>query len=213
VIIATSAPADPIGAVEIVIALLMAPLGVGIGIWFTRVFWMDASTGQPTPLWNRIQAGVLFFLSGSVPGAIQTFLASNKESGVLTMACLIGFYGFGLILGYFLPQRFVATDVFASALSSRILGGAGRPTPVEVFAFTTKFGSKRACSLLHLSDDELDHLFKIGIDQFSAVIPTLSSLESSIVLEVLCGVPITQTARDFGRSTDQVVAVLKKAFP
>src|SRR5689334_4848740 len=154
------ADAMPITSTDIAVASLLGVLGFAIGMWFTRVFWMDASTGQPTTLWDRIRAGVLFILTGSVPGAVQA-IALNAAAGVLTIAAFCGAFGLGLLIGYFLPQRFLATDIFATALSLRIRTGSGRPTPVEVFAFATKFGPPKACSLLHLDEAELEHLFDI----------------------------------------------------
>ena len=132
----------PITSIDIAIASLVCVLGFAIGLWFTRVFWMDASAGQATTLWDRIKAGILFILTGSVPGAIQA-IAMNPSAGVLTIAAFCGAFGLGLVLGYFLPQRYLATDVFATALSLRIRTGSGRPTPAEVFAFSTKFGPPR----------------------------------------------------------------------
>jgi hypothetical protein len=95
-------------------------------------------------------ASFLFFIvSGTVPGAIQT-VAFSKVGGVLSIAAFYGGYGVGLLIGYFREERIFATDIFATALSFRIRAGAGKPTPVEVFAFATKFGTPKACSLLHL---------------------------------------------------------------
>jgi hypothetical protein len=198
--------------VDFLVAVLLAFLGFAIGLWFTRVFWMDGTSGQATTLWNRVISGVLFILTGSVPGAIQA-IAFSAVGGVLSIAGFVGFFGVGLIVGYFLPQRFVATDVFARALSVRIVAGAGQPTPVEVFAFTTKFGSSKACSLLNQDETNLGRLFAIGIEQMQSVMETLSLVESSLILDVLCGVPITQVARDYGKSPVEVVRSLAKAFP
>jgi hypothetical protein len=103
--------------------------------------------------------------------------------------------------------------VFASALSIRIRAGAGSPTPFEVFAFATKFGPPKAGKLLHLKEADLDRLFKIGIDKFGTVMSRLSPLESAVLLDILCGVPITQVARDYGQSTEDVIAILAKALP
>lgn len=207
----TSPVVQSVQGTDVTIALLLSVLGFGIGLWFTRAFWMDAATGETTTLLKRVQVGVLFILCGSVPGTVQA-VAISKVGGVLSMAAFAGLFGLGLIVGYFLPQRFVATEVFANALSIRIRTGAGRPTPVEVFAFTNKFGSSKACYLLHLNEADLDRLFTIGIEQMTKIKRTLNLLESSVLLDILCGVPVTQAARDYGQSTRGVITILAKAF-
>lgn len=198
-----------IGEIDAVVALLVALLGIAIGLWFTRVFWIDQSTGQATTLFSRVRVGVLFILTGAVPGAIQT-LAFNPAGGVLTMASFFGGFGAGLILGYFLPQRSLAQDVFLLALSTRIRMGAGNPTPMEVFAFSNKVGPEKAQKLLGLDDGRFSTSFALGTAQLGLIFATAEPLDVAVMLDAICGVPATMLARDYDLSVRQVVLILAK---
>jgi len=109
---------------------------------------------QPTTLWDRIKAGVLFILTGSVPGAVQAIASMppwrTHDGRVLRRIRL-----WVWTLGYFLPQRSWRLTFSLPHCRFGFAPGSGRPTPVEVFAFRDEVRSAEGVRVVHLERGNL----------------------------------------------------------
>lgn len=192
---------------EIFGAVALGLLGLGVGIWFTRVFWMDRISGRPKPLFERVMAGVAFLLTGSIPAAIEAF---TKDGGSFTtsMFGLVAGAGLGLVLGYFMREGNSARDMFSDALSLRVRTGGGQPTPLEVFAFGMSLGAGRAKEMLDLDDREYEQKFTAGTNLLADSFTNSTEVERAAILAALTGVPVSQVARDWGMTPGQVAGLL-----
>jgi hypothetical protein len=63
-----------------------------------------------------------------------------------------------------------------------------------------------------LEENEFLPLYKEGIRRFEAIRTNTSDWDFGLLLEVLCGVPVTEVARGSGKSFEQVAEILAKAL-
>jgi hypothetical protein len=96
------------------------------------------------------------------------------------------------------------------ALSMRVRVAGGMPQPMEVFAIGDEVGSESAKRLLGLDDTQFSNLFALGASHLNPVFTAAPPLDVAVMTKALCGVPVTQLARDYGVSVQQVVDMLDR---